>query len=132
MLKDYNVTKKFLGGTFAGLVLTQKIVNCSKVPFEVGQIVKKISCSPSFEVVRVEVSKYDRYFEAGFRAGKKALSRNPNADKATAEKLYGKVSNIYGHDWIAGFCGAVDLSRGAYATIPARRAKTLSLGEVSK
>ena len=57
---------------------------------------------------------YDRDFEAGFKAGAKALIRNPHIEMSAALKAYRKVSRIYGSWWIYGFTAQIDESRGVY------------------
>jgi Zn finger protein HypA/HybF involved in hydrogenase expression len=76
-----------------------------------------------------EKPEYADHFKAGFEAGKAEFARNNRADKSDADKQYRKVSKQYGSYWVDGFCAAIDLSRGAYATEPAKQAKSMGLKE---
>lgn len=52
-LKNYKVRKKFISGFLNGLELDDVIVRCSKIPFQIGQLVKTVTSS-SYIVVSIQ------------------------------------------------------------------------------
>jgi len=52
-LKNYKVRKKFISGFLNGLELDDVIVRCSKIPFQIGQMVKTVTSS-SYIVVSIQ------------------------------------------------------------------------------
>lgn len=75
----------------------------------------------------LEKPQYDIDFKAGFKAGKKAHAKNPNASRTDANKAYGRVSKKHGSYYVEGFTAAIDHARGAYDTDNAKTAKKLGL-----
>lgn len=75
---------------------------------------------------------HDDDFEAGFKAATAAYSKDPSVHAGTAEKLYRRLSSRHGTWWIDGFTAAVDLARGAYATMPAQIAREMRLASTER